>query len=190
MWLEMELCKGSLLDVMTERDAPMEPDEACRYVLDALEGLAYLHGRGIVHRDLKPGNLLVKRDGRIAIGDLGIAKSLLEAGQLSATGLAGGTTRFAPREQLLDFKRVPYASDVWSMAATLYFLLTLELPREEYADQSDLEAALENPIVPILDRRPELPEPLARCIDRALSPEVADRPRDGAELRAALRAAR
>lgn len=188
IWLEMELCRGSLLDVVMERDAPMTPEEACRSVLEALEGLAYLHEQGIVHRDLKPGNLLVRRDGRIAIGDLGIAKSLLDAGQLSATGTMGGTMRFAPREQLLDFKRVPYASDVWSMAATLYFLLTLELPREEYGDQSDLEAALENPIVPIRERRSELPEGLARCIDRALSLEIADRPRDGAEFRAALRA--
>jgi Protein kinase domain/Caspase domain len=190
MWLEMELCRGSLLDVVQERDAPLDPEEACRSVLEALEGLAYLHGRGIVHRDLKPGNLLVRRDERIVIGDLGIAKSLLDAGQLTMTGEVRGTMRFAPREQLLDAKRVPYASDVWSIAATLYFLLTLELPREEYADQSDLEAALENPIVPLRERRPELPARLARCIDRALSIEVADRPRDAAGLRAELRAAR
>lgn len=190
LWLEMERCRGSLLDLVLERDAPMAPEEACRAVMDALEGLAYLHGRGIVHRDLKPGNLLVRRDGRVAIGDLGIAKSLADAGQLSMTGEVRGTLRFAPREQLLDSKRVPCASDVWSIAATLYFLLTLELPREEYADQSDLEAALENPIVPIRERRPELPERLARCIDRALSIEIAARPRDGAELLAELRAAR
>jgi serine/threonine protein kinase len=141
-----------------------------------------------VHRDIKPGNLLVRDDGYVMIGDLGIAK-LIDAGSLTETGRAGGTAQFAPREQLLDFKRSTPASDVWSMAATLYFLLTLDLPREIYSDQSEIEAALDNPVVPIAMRSPELPPPLARCLERALSDDVAARPPDAARFRDELSAA-
>jgi hypothetical protein len=189
VWLELELCRGSVLDLVAEADAPMAPARACALVLQALEGLAHLHAAGIVHRDVKPSNLLVRDDGSAALSDLGIAKHLDHA-HLTATGRAGGTAHFAPREQLLDFKRTPPASDVWSMAATLYFLLTLDLPRDAYTDQSELEAALENPIVPILERRPELPPALARCLDRALSDDLAGRPGDAAAFRAELAAAR
>ena len=96
--------------------------------------------------------------------------------------------RFTPREQFIDFDYSAPASDVWSMAATLYFLLTLNLPRDEYSDQSELEALM-NPIVPIAERSAEVPGELARCIDRALSDDVHVRPKDGAHLRKDMMAA-
>jgi hypothetical protein len=194
IWIEAELCRGSVLDLLSEADAPLPVDHACRLVLEALDGLAYLHRERVVHRDIKPGNLLLHPDGRIVIADFGLAKSLTDTGALSAAGIAGGTARFAPPEQLLDFKDAGPTSDVWSMAATLYFLLTLELPRDEYADQTELEAALENPVVPLRGRAPGLPPALASCIDRALSVRIEDRPLDGGafsqEIEIALERAR
>lgn len=189
LWFETELCRGSVLDLVAEADAPLAVERACRIVLEALDGLAYLHEQGVVHRDIKPGNLLVRSNEGIVIADLGLAKSMFDAGQLTATGQAAGTVRFTPPEQLVDFKRALPASDVWAMSATLYFLLTLELPRDEYADQSGIEAALENPVVSIAMRGPDLPGPLKRCIDRALSIDVDLRPRDGAKFRDQLAAA-
>lgn len=189
LWFESELCRCSLLDLVSHDDAPLAPDRAVRMVIDALDGLAYLHRNGIVHRDIKPGNLLVRDDDRVVIADFGLAKHFLTSGQITATGKAAGTVRFAPPEQLVDVKRAGLACDVWSMAATLYFLLTLELPRDEYADQSEIEAALENPIVSIAERWPAVPAPLARCIDAALSIDAAARPRDGGALRDELAAA-
>ncbi|HEY0985825.1 MAG TPA: serine/threonine-protein kinase [Kofleriaceae bacterium] len=194
LWFETELYRCSLLDLVSEVDAPLALEQACSMVLRALEGLAFLHAMGVVHRDIKPSNLLLGEDDRVVIADFGLAKSLSELGQLTSTGKAAGTVRFAPPEQLVDFKRAPPASDVWSMSATLYFLLTLELPRDEYAGQSELDAALENPIVPLAERCPGMAGPIADCIDRALSSDIDLRPRNGAALRdelsAALHAAR
>jgi hypothetical protein len=184
-WFELELCRGSVLDLLSESDAPLSPARACAIVLQALDGLAYLHASGIVHRDIKPGNLLVREGGSIVIADLGLAKPL-DAGPLTGAGRAGGTLGFAPREQLLDFQRASPASDVWSMAATLYFLLTLDLPRDTYTDQDELEAALENPVIAIAQRWPEIPPSLARCIDRALSDKLDERPVDAAAFRVDL----
>jgi hypothetical protein len=75
------------------------------------------------------------------------------------------------------------------MAATLYFLLTLELPREQYAGQSELVAALDNAPLAIRHWAPDLPIALADCIDGALSRDVARRPQDGGAFRRELRRA-
>jgi hypothetical protein len=187
-WFEFELCRGSVLDLLAAADAALPPPRACAIALQALEGLAHLHARGIVHRDIKPGNLLIRADGSAAIADLGLAK-LVDGSSVSSPGTAGGTFGFAPREQLLDFKRASPAADVWSMAATLYFMLSLDPPRETFTDQGELEAALENPVVAIEDRLPGIPPLLAICINRALSIDPVGRPRDAAAFRADLAAA-
>lgn len=184
-WFALELCRGSALDLLCDADAPLAPERASELVLQALDGLADLHARGIVHRDIKPSSLLVRDDGSAVLSDLGSERhldALLRSGP-SATGGAGG---FAPREQVLGFWSVTKAADVWSMAATLYFMLTLDLPRDTYTDQSEGEATLANPIVPISERWPEVPPLLARCLERALSDDPAVRPADAAEFRMEL----
>ena len=187
LWLELELCAGSVEDALADRVAPLPAERACRIVLQALEGLAYIHDTRTVHCDLKPGNLLLRADGSAAIADFGIAKQL---GRTSRSpGAPGGTARFAPPEQLDPSGHTSPAADVWSMAATLYFMLTLELPRDEYAGQDEVQAAVSNPAVPIAERWPAAPRPLAACIDRALSADPRMRPSNGGMLRSALFAA-
>lgn len=185
MWIETELCRGSVLDMLDERGAALPVPLACQCVLDALDGLAYLHAHGAVHRDIKPGNLLLRDNRDVVIADFGLAKGVAQPG-LTPGWIAAGTLHFAAHEQLEDFRSAGPASDVWSMAATLYFLLTLELPRDQYAGQSDLVAALDNPSTVIRHWAPDLPIALADCIDGALSREVARRPRDGGAFRSEL----
>lgn len=188
IWLELELCNGSVRDRLAKQNAPMSTDEACRIMCEALEGIAYLHVHGVVHRDIKPANLLIRYDGSVAVADFGLAKA--PSLRRATRARPGGTARFAPPEQLVDVDNAVPASDVWSAAATLYFLLTLELPRDEYADQSEFEAARSNPVIPIRQRRPDLPGELAAVIDTALSTDVFRRPIDAAWFRAMLVSAR
>jgi serine/threonine protein kinase len=182
IWLEMELCHGSVLDRLSEDNAPLTPLEAHRLMLDALAVLAHLHERGIAHGDLTPSNLLLRGDGSVAIAglDLGVRRALGAGPHRQADA-----PRFAPPELLRDEPVAP-TSDVWAMAAIYYFLVTLEYPRDEYADQSQLEAALYNPIVSLGRRRPDLPPALVQPIDAALSPTGEVRPRDAAALRQLL----
>lgn len=174
IWLEMELCKGSVLDLRPEADAPLPLAEAHHRVLEALAALAALHERGTAHGDIKPGNLLVRADGSLVLAGLDLATRRT----MPDDRYEIDAPRLAPPEFLTDDSPPSLASDVWSMAATYYFLLTLEYPREEYADQSELEAARYNDNVPIADRRPDLPPELVRCLDQALKRAPGDRPKN------------
>ena len=163
IWLEMELCKRSAFDLLTETDTSLGIREARRLIVDALSGLAHLHAQHVVHGGIRPENLLVRDDDSGAIADRQLSAWSVNAPEFTAPELLTGDA--APSA----------ASDVWSMAATFYFLLTLEHPRGEYLGQ-DPAAAARNPSAAIAQHRPDVPRELARCIDRALSPRPGDRP--------------
>jgi serine/threonine protein kinase len=135
IWIEMELFRGSVLDLRSETDAPLSWPETLRIGIDAAAALGAIHRAGIVHGDIEPSNLLLREGGGVVVANLGLAACLSEPG---APPDARRTPRFVAPERLAGgAPRV--TSDVWSLAATLYFLLTLELPREEHAGQSPLE---------------------------------------------------
>ena len=188
----LEYCEGgSLFDVMVSRNGVLSLVEAAPKFLEVLDGLAYAHEKGFVHRDLKPQNiLLTARTGGVAkVGDFGLAKSFEDAGLsgLTQTGAAVGTYPYMPREQLTNYKYVKPPTDVWSMGATIYFVLTGEYPRESPAGQSPIEAIRHGRIVPIRQRKPEIPQGVADAIDKALANKAADRYQSAAEFRDGLR---
>jgi serine/threonine protein kinase len=155
----------------------------------ALEGLASAHGAGFVHRDLKPDNVLFAGDGTAKLADFGLAKSFQQAGLsgMTATGAFAGTYFFMPREQLTSFRQARPASDVWSMAATLYYLLTGQYARDFGAHPDPLAVILRGGVVPIRRRDASVPEELAGVIDRALSDEAEERYPTAREFASALR---
>ena len=124
----MQVTRAVLPHMLARRQGPLPLPLAGRIALQALEGLAYAHDHGFVHRDLKPENLLVTdaQASMVKITDFGLAKSFQQAGLsgLTATGVIGGTLFFMAREQLTSYREARPTTDVWSMAATLYFLVT------------------------------------------------------------------
>lgn len=188
----MEYCPGGSVDsLMEQKGGNLTVDEARPIILQALEGLAFAHEKGFVHRDLKPGNILLtsKRGGIAKIADFGLAKNFQKAGfsGMTVTGAVAGTAVFMPKEQLLDFKYVKPVSDVWSMAATLYTMLTGYLCYDIQRGQSPMEVVLKGRIIPIRDRDPHLPKKLTTVIDRALAVEDVDRYQTAGEFRDALK---
>src|SRR5262249_28636015 len=87
--------------------------------------LAYAHSPGVLHRDIKPSNLLLDADGKVWVTDFGVAK-VAEEGDLTQTGDFIGTLRYMPPEQLAG--RSDARSDVYSLGATLYELVTSRAP--------------------------------------------------------------
>jgi eukaryotic-like serine/threonine-protein kinase len=192
----MEYCNGgSILDLMAKTHNHILPvNEAVAMILQVLDGLEYAHnaeipnvkladgsfgkGRGLVHRDLKPGNIFVTNiNGKniIKVADYGLGKAFDQAGLsgLTNTGNTAGTPYFMPRQQVLDFKYAQPAVDVWAAAASLYYMLTANVPRN-FSNQDPFLAVLQNDAVPVRDRNPAIPKPLADAIDLALvdDPEI------------------
>jgi len=176
-WFVMDYCDGgSLWDLVQKQGGKVPLDIAKPIMLDALEGLAHAHEAGFVHRDLKPQNILLDR-GRARISDFGLAKNFQQAGfsGMSLTGNYAGSPLFMPREQLINFKYVKPATDVWSLAATFYFMLTGQFPYPFDGKRDPIDVILNESIVPIEKRDKTLPVRLAAAINKALSVHSAQR---------------
>jgi hypothetical protein len=173
----MQLCDGgSLLDLARKNGAPLTPEQLLPIAREALTGLAHAHKKGFVHRDLKPGNVLLHR-GRALISDFGLSKSFQKAGLsgISVTGKSAGTPVFMPPEQVINFKYVKPVSDVFSMGATFYTMLTGAYPFAFSPKRDPFDVILNDDVVPIRTRRRDIPKALATAIDRAVSKKQKDR---------------
>jgi len=190
-YFAMEYCAGgSVADLQRRHPGGIPLTLSVRIALEALEGLAFAHEQGFVHRDLKPENLLLgdAAGAGAKVTDFGLAKSFQQAGLsgMTATGAVAGTLYFMPREQLTHFRLLKPVSDVWSMGATLYHMLTGAYPREFRPGEDPLPVILRGGVVPIRARDPRLPEAVAAVVDRSVVDTVSERYQTAGELRQAL----
>jgi eukaryotic-like serine/threonine-protein kinase len=187
----MEFCDGgSAWDLMLKNSGHLSLSQAKPIILGALTGLAYAHEKGVVHRDLKPQNILLS-GGKAVLSDFGLSKSFQQAGLsgLSMTGSFAGTPYFMPREQITNFKYAKPASDVWSMAATIYNMLTGAYPYPFTKERDPIDVILNDNIVPIRKRDKTLPRNLCAVLDHALEKKAKDRYQTAADMLTAIDAA-
>jgi serine/threonine protein kinase len=116
-WVVMEMLRGrSLTDVIVEREN-LPSAEAARIGLVVLEALEVAHRAGLVHRDVKPSNVIISDDGRIALGDFGIAT--VDSDPDDGTGVIVGSPLYLAPEQVAGEEPTP-ESDIWALGATLW----------------------------------------------------------------------
>ena len=191
----MEYCQGgSVADYMEANGGRLAPSVAMPIMLQALEGLAFAHSKGVVHRDLKPQNILLS--GTFAqpttkLADMGLAKNFDKAGfsGMTVTGAFAGTPVFMPKEQLTNFKYVKPVTDVWSMGATFYNMLSGDTPRDFPRGCDQIEVVLRGEIVPLSKRVPGIPKGISAVLDKAIQASPKERFVDAREMLAALRKA-
>lgn len=186
-YLVLEFIAGRDLGAVVRERGPLPVPEAVDYVVQAARGLAYAHKGGIVHRDVKPTNLLLTEEGVVKLSDLGLARFCNEEPQADLTmkGLAIGTPEFMAPEQAEDASSVGPRSDLFSLGATLFHLLTGNQPIEGSSYLHKLTQLLTLPPRPLAQVRPDVPPGLAAVVDRLRSRNPAERP-ESAEAAIAL----
>jgi serine/threonine protein kinase len=127
LYLVMEYVEGVSLQALITRHGPLDVHTACHYARQIAFGLQHAYELGFVHRDIKPANLLLDRAGVIRILDLGLVRSEADAEsgltkQLDSKSILGTADYVAP-EQAVDSSNVDIRADLYSLGATLYFLL-------------------------------------------------------------------
>ena len=103
-------------------------DTVARMIADVADALDHAHKNGVIHRDIKPSNLLLSSSGRLSINDFGLARMLEQPG-MTMTGEFVGTPAYMSPEQVTAGRiQLDHRTDIYSLGATLYELLTLEPP--------------------------------------------------------------
>lgn len=182
LFFVMEYVDGADAKVWVEkRPKPLTVPVAVKIISRVLDALEHAHQRGFVHRDVKPSNILICQEGKkldVKLTDFGLARAYQDSklSGLTLTGGICGTPKYMAPEQITDARRVQPASDQYSAAATLYWLLT-QKNTHDFDDRMHigLQQILTQEPVPIRNRRPDVPENLAAAIHRALSKAPADR---------------
>ncbi len=130
-FLVMELVNGRDLTSLVEKLHPIPVWQAVDAILQAARGLGYAHEQGIIHRDIKPANLLRENSGIIKVTDLGLARlsgTSAEGSGLTQAGGVLGTVDYMSPEQAVDSTTIDHRADIYSLGATLYYLLVGQPP--------------------------------------------------------------
>ncbi|MES9991872.1 MAG: serine/threonine-protein kinase [Candidatus Thiodiazotropha sp.] len=177
----MEYIDGFSLSELIEKKGPVPSKDILPLIMQATEGLDCAWNQGIVHRDIKPGNLMLTTNGRLKIADFGIAKAYSDnSAHETRTGIEMGTPLYSSPEQDEDAKRVDLRSDIYSLGATFYHLITGFPPYEgKYAKITES-------LVPIRRRVPEVPDKLASIIEKMLAQRPEHRYQNSQEIFNAL----
>lgn len=185
-WLSMEHCSGGSVADRLERDGAMPVAEVLDAGLKLASALQAAHGAGILHRDVKPQNVLVTAYGEPALADFGIARVTTEGDAMTQTA-AFTVVHSAP--EILEGADASAASDVYSLASTLYAMLAgrAAYDREASIGLAPLVTRILRGDVPPL-ARDDLPPGLDDLLRAALSADPARRPQSAAELAGGLAA--
>jgi serine/threonine protein kinase len=200
-FLAMEYVEGSDLSRMVKENGPLPYQEAAEYIRQSALGLQHAHERGLIHRDIKPSNILVSgeralpgTDGvaQVKILDMGLVRSILEADdgmsrtELTRDGTVVGTPDYMAPEQAKNSSKVDAKADLYSLGATLFYLLRGQAP---FPEGSPIDKLLRHQLDPPPDLkklRPDLPVGLVNVVNRLLKKKPEERYANAAELAVAI----
>jgi eukaryotic-like serine/threonine-protein kinase len=192
-FLVMQFIPGEdLFEIQTRRNSPFPPAEVLRWADQLCDALDYLHTQDpqIIHRDIKPQNLKLTARGQAVLLDFGLAKG--SGGQMSvvttSASIFGYTPNYAPLEQVQGLGTDP-RSDIYSLGATLYHLMTNIKPPDALSRASAIVNGLPDPLAPADSVSAEVSRPVAAVLEKAMSQKRDDRYASAEDMRDAIRLA-
>lgn len=189
-FLVMEYVEGTDLSTLVKLQGPLPLARAVDYVVQAATGLAHAHERGIVHRDIKPRNLLLSREGIVKILDMGLARietsTPADPGELTGSGQIMGTVDYMAPEQAVHPKDADERADIYSLGATLWYLVTGQHLYEGRTVLEKLIAHREQPIPCLSERVLRAPPPIDAVFQRMVAKKPQQRYASMREVIAAL----
>jgi serine/threonine-protein kinase len=187
LYYVMPFVEGETLRDKIDREKQLAVDEAVGLTRSVAAALDYAHRREVVHRDIKPENILI-HDGQPMVADFGIALAVSEAGgaRLTETGLSVGTPHYMSPEQAMGDRELDARSDVYSLGAMLYEMLTGEPPYTGPTAQAIVAKVITEKAPPVTAARPTAPPHVAASIDKSLQKLPADRFASASEFASAL----
>jgi eukaryotic-like serine/threonine-protein kinase len=192
-FLVMELLEGETVHSRLLREGMLALSDVLAIGSQVLDVLIAAHEKGIVHRDLKPENLFITNAGQVKLLDFGIARvrqTPLLGATTTATGFFMGTPAFmAPEHARGLWTEVDARSDLWSVGATLFTMMTGVLVHDSETPMDTLVLAVTKPAPEIRSVSTDIPAVVAEVIDKALAYRKEDRWESARAMRAALRSA-
>ncbi len=183
-YIAFEYVDGTnMRDLVVER-GPLPVAEAVDYMMQLAHALSHASGRNVIHRDIKPSNVLVTRNGRVKLVDMGLARlsQVQHTDDLTASGVTLGTFDYISPEQARDPRSADVRSDIYSLGCTFYFMLT---GRPPFPNGNVLQKLLQHqgdtPPDP-RDTNPGIPEEVVRVLRRMLVKEPGRRYQDAGAL--------
>ncbi len=176
LYYVMPFVDGETLRSRLTREKQLPVDEAVRMAVAIANALDYAHSHGVIHRDLKPENILLQA-GQPVIADFGIALAVSKAGgnRITQTGLSLGTPQYMSPEQATGDRVIDGRSDIYSLGAVAYEMLTGEPPHTGSTSQAIIARMLTERPRPMRTARPAIPEHVEFAVQRALEKLPADR---------------
>jgi hypothetical protein len=185
-FIAMELVRGSSGDDLLRKSGALPPREATRIVADACRALIAAHAAGLIHRDIKPANILRAESGDVKLGDFGLAKLHASSNAtLTEKNSVVGTPHYMSPEQCQN-EPLDARSDVYSLGATYYALLTGASP---YSGETAIQVLFAHCTRPIPDPREksgEVPLACTQIINKAMAKRAEERYQSAAEMLADL----
>ena len=186
-FMVMELVKGKDLNVIVQQRGGLGVAETINYIKQVARGLAFAHENGVIHRDIKPANLFLDIKGNVKILDMGLAKISNKENEETLSMLTGttaimGTVDFMSPEQGTSSRDVDGRSDIYSLGATLFYLLTKKVMYEGDTAFAKVIAHSESPIPSLKAIRPNVSDNLDLIYTKMVAKQVEDRYQNMLEL--------
>jgi len=170
VFYSMEYIQGVSLDEYLRMYTNVDVYDKLRIIAEAARGLSAAHSQGILHRDIKPQNILVSKEGQVKIVDFGLSRKVQEVNARSRSKMIAGTLGYMSPEQASG-KATNEASDIYSLTATAYYILTDQHPFAKHTTDTKelLKANQSGKFTPLLEITQDLPPSVYKWMTKGLS---------------------